>query len=276
VPIPRDVDQRIAAVIAACWRLDPEQRPSADSLAVLLERWGTPEWGALAQPLLAPPPTLSAHAEPGAELLHAFRGVVNLPVSWNTATPLAQWEGVKLSPQGAITDVDLYNKQLSGHVDLTVLPATLTALSLIQNQLSGHVDLTKLPPTLRELSLYENAGLTGAVDLTKLPATLKVLRLDNNQLTGPVDLTQLPATLQTLDLEQNQLAGAVDLASLPATLEQLWLCFNQLSGPVDLTSLPASLDTLDLRENAGLTGVWRGEQPSGFHFDGTGITVAGA
>jgi hypothetical protein len=53
----------------------------------------------------------------------------------------------------------------------------------------------------------------------------------------------------------------------------LWLCSNLLTGPVDLTKLPASLTELWLHRNAGLTGVWRGDKPSGYDFDGTGITV---
>ncbi len=50
---------------------------------------------------------------------------------------------------------------LTGHVDLTKLPAELTALHLSQNQLTGPVDLTKLPATLTSLWLDCNAGLTG-------------------------------------------------------------------------------------------------------------------
>jgi hypothetical protein len=41
---------------------------------------------------------------------------------------------------------------------------------------------------------------------------------------------------------------------------------------VDLTRL--RLGVLGLSQNAGLTGVWHGQKPTGFHFDGTGITVA--
>jgi serine/threonine protein kinase len=55
VPIPSEVDARIAAVIAACRQVDPAGRPSAETLAVLLTKWGTPEWDALAPLHLAPP-----------------------------------------------------------------------------------------------------------------------------------------------------------------------------------------------------------------------------
>jgi hypothetical protein len=95
------------------------------------------------------------------ELLIAFRDVSNLPASWSLATPLAQWDGVTLSAQGSVTEIDLHRKQLTGHVDLTALPASLTTLCLSTNQLTGHVDLTKLPASLMTLWLDRNAGLTG-------------------------------------------------------------------------------------------------------------------
>jgi hypothetical protein len=62
------------------------------------------------------------------ELLIAFRDVGNLPASWSLATPLAQWEDVALSAQGAVTEIDLGGRvnQLTGHVELTALPASLT------------------------------------------------------------------------------------------------------------------------------------------------------
>jgi hypothetical protein len=56
----------------------------------------------------------------------------------------------------------------------------------------------------------------------------------------------------------------------------MYLGQNQLTGPVDLTQLPATLTWFSVGNNAGLTGVWRGEKPSGYGFDGTGITVADA
>ncbi len=62
VAIPADVDARIAAVIRACWRLEPAQRPSAEALVALLASWGTPAWDALAQIHLALPATIASPA----------------------------------------------------------------------------------------------------------------------------------------------------------------------------------------------------------------------
>ncbi len=70
------------------------------------------------------------------------------------------------------------------------------------NALTGPVDLTQLPRSLTYLDLGNNQ-LTGAVDLTQLPAALEQLYMDQNQLTGAVDLTKLPTTLAVLSLHQN-------------------------------------------------------------------------
>jgi hypothetical protein len=75
------------------------------------------------------------------ELLIAFRDVGNVPSSWSLAAPLAQWDRVALSAQGSVTEINLYDQQLTGHVDLTQLPASLTLLDLSENALSGAVDL---------------------------------------------------------------------------------------------------------------------------------------
>jgi hypothetical protein len=230
------------------------------------------ECESLADALVPAAQQLGIDAAAQVELLIAFRDVGNVPASWSLAKPLAQWAGVTLSARGSVSEIDLHDTQLTGHVDLTQLPARLPELYLQQNQLTGPVDLTKLPASLTQIYLHENQ-LTGAVDLTQLPARLTQLSLGKNQLTGAVDLTKLPASLRLLALHENQLTGAVDLTKLPATLTQLTLGNNQLAGAVDLTKLPASLTYLWLEHNAGLTGVWRGTKPSGFFFEGTEITA---
>jgi hypothetical protein len=205
------------------------------------------ECEALADALVPAAQQLGINAAAQIELLIAFRDVGNMPASWSLATPLAQWDGVGLSAQGDVVKTDLRGKDLTGHVDLTTLLASLTGLYLNENQLTGPVDLTRLPASLAELYLHVNK-LTGAVDLTQLPASLTELCLEHNQLSGTIDLTKLPEALTILFLDQNQLSGAVDLTKLPATLTSLFLAHN-----------------------AGLTGKWRGTKPSSYDFDGTGI-----
>ncbi len=263
------------------------QRDSGADRAAIKCAW---ECEALADALVPAAQQLGVDAAQ-VELLIAFRDVGNLPASWALATPLAQWVDVTLNEQRTVSKICpgatpttpaqtalllvgfLQLNPLTGHVDLTALPATLTTLILNNNALSGAADLSRLPATLTALVLNNNQ-LTGAVDLTKLPASLTVVNLTENELTGAVDLTKLPATLTRLCLGQNKLTGAIDLTKLPASLKTLHLHENQLTGLADLTKLPASLSELCLQYNAGLTGVWRGTNPKRFDFTGTRIVRA--
>ena len=129
----------------------------ADRAAIKCAR----ECKALADALVPAAQQLGIDAAAQVELLIAFRDVGNLPDSWALATPLAQWVGVTLSAQGSVIKIDLDHKNLTGHVDLTQLPATLTELWLNGNQLNGAIDLTQLPASLTRLWLDRNAGLTG-------------------------------------------------------------------------------------------------------------------
>jgi hypothetical protein len=184
------------------------------------------------------------------ELLFAFRefDFFMMPRSWSLATPLAQWHGVTLNACGSVTKIDVSEtRDMTGHVDLTKLPATLTMVELSYNALEGRVDLTRLPPTLA------------------------VLHLGHNQLEGTIDLTQLPETLTELYLFCNRLSGPIDLTALPATMTRLRLGDNKLSGHVDLSKLPAALTELYLSENPGLTGLWRGGNRREYYFGETGI-----
>jgi hypothetical protein len=110
-------------------------------------------------------------------LLHIFS---NPPPSWQSTTPLKDFEGVVLNENGTTVILNLSYKNLSGSVNLSHLPRQLVRLHLSNNHLSGTIDLTNLPPQLRYLSLADNQ-LRHTVDLTKLPPKLNFLCLENNQ-----------------------------------------------------------------------------------------------
>jgi hypothetical protein len=88
------------------------------------------ECEALADALVPAAQQIGIDAAAQVELRIAFRDVGNLPASWSLATPLAQWDGIKLSAQGDVVEIDLRDNQLTGAIDLTQLPATLTELDL--------------------------------------------------------------------------------------------------------------------------------------------------
>jgi hypothetical protein len=267
--LPRALRADVARVAAAALRADIAR--GADRAVIKLAK----DCDALADALVPAAQQIGVDVAK-LELLIAFRDVRRLPASWTLATPLdeAEWDGVRVSALSQGAEVEIV-WGLGGHVDLAALPASLTRLHLHQSYLTGPVDLTQLPASLTQLSLRSNQ-LTGTVDVTQLPASLTELNLSRNQLTGSVDLTQLPASLMWLFLGQNHLTGSVDLTKLPASLTRLELRYNQLTGPVNLTKLPTWLENLWLECNSRLTGVWRGNKPSGYDFSGTGITEADA
>jgi hypothetical protein len=163
---------------------------SVDRVAVKVA-W---ECEALADALVPAARQLGIDAAAQVELLIAFRDVGNLPASWSLATPLAQWAGVALSEQGSVTKFALIRSfEDQCFEDLSIEDQQL----LRDTQLTGHVDLTQLPASLTLLCLEHNR-LSGTIDLTKLPEALTILYLDQNQLSGAVDLTKLPATLTKL------------------------------------------------------------------------------
>ncbi len=124
------------------------------------------ECEALTDALVPAAQQLGIGAAAQVELLIAFRDVGSMPASWSLATPLAtplaQWEGVRVSAQAAVAEIDLGGRmnQLTGHVDLTQLPATLTCLNLAGNQLTGAVDLTKLPAWRRSRRTWRRSRRT--------------------------------------------------------------------------------------------------------------------
>ena len=94
--------------------------------------------------------------------------------SWLSDAPLGEWEGVTIDSNGRVTDLDLFENELSGEIppELGGL-VSLTELFLQKNELSGEI-----PPELGNL------------------ANLKVLYIAGNQLNGCV-----PASLNRTDLD---------------------------------------------------------------------------
>ena len=133
---------------------------------------------------------------------------------WSTDKPLSEWHGITTNALGQVTELLLYNNDLSGHI-----PAELGQLE-----------------NLEALWLYNN-GLSGAIpsELGQL-TNLKWLALDNNRLSGPIPaaLGQL-TNLEGLWLEYNDLSGQIpaELGQLE-NLKELWLGGNpDLYAPED-------------------------------------------
>ena len=177
--------------------------------------------------------------------------------NWLSEEPIREWHGVSTDDEGRVSELSLYENQLSGEI-----PTELGNLSNLQRLHLGGNQLTGGIPTelgsltnMQDLYLGENQ-LTGGIpaELESLP-NLQSLNVGGNQLTGeiPEELVSL-SDLQWLSLYDNQLTGEIpmELGSL-SELRGLWLYENQLTGeiPQSLTGL-TMLETLEFHDNAGL------------------------
>ena len=198
--------------------------------------------------------------------------------NWLSDRPLGEWYGVTSNSEGRVTELRLWNDNLSGPLTpgLNQLDH-LTRLSLVGNRLNGgipaelgqlgglvHLNLTNnqlsggIPSELGELDELLNLSLTGNRLTGGIPGglsqskKLSYLGLSYNQLSGdiPAELGQL-ANLTSLVLSGNHLSGAIpaELGHL-TSLDGLYLGSNRLSGviPSELGQLP-KLRVLDLSIN---------------------------
>ena len=108
--------------------------------------------------------------------------------NWLTDAPLDDWRGVEIDDNGRVTELALYENELSGEIppELGSL-ANLVKLELSKNELSGEI-----PPELGSLANLERLYLWG------------------NQLSGeiPPELGSL-SFLERLYLGENELSGEI-------------------------------------------------------------------
>ena len=168
------------------------------------------------------------------------------PASWTFAT----WDG---SSPKRITKLDLYNKSLTGTLDVSGL-TSLTTLDCSRNQLET-LDVSGLT-SLTELSCYNNQLVT--LDVSGL-SSLTYLSCDNNQL-GTLDVSGL-SSLTYLYCYNNQLktldvSGLSSLDTLDCSRNQLeTLDVSGLSYLADLSCDNNQLGTLDVSGLARLTNL---------------------
>ena len=87
---------------------------------------------------------------------------------------------------------------------------TLRRLDVSKNQMSGTVDVAVLPMALESFNIRHNL-FSGSLDLTKLPQNIAAFDVRCNQFSGSVNLTQLPQTLKRLSLSRNDFSGNVSV-----------------------------------------------------------------
>ena len=189
-------------------------------------------------------------------------------LNWAADTPIAIWEGVRISGNPKrVTRLTLRGRFSGGSVSPRLGDlARLAQLDLRSNGLKGEI-----PPEIGNLAdlthIYLNDNmLTGAIpsELGGL-SNLTQLYLHDNMLTGtiPSELGNL-AGLTNLWLRNNRLTGTIpaELGGLP-NLKRVRLSGNVLTGciPVELAEAPnTDLGRLGLEICEGPTFVWTGRK----------------
>ena len=128
--------------------------------------------------------------------------------NWLTGDPCVDsWYGVTCNLTGSITEIDLYENQLSGSILASLSDfSSLKKLNLSYNQLIGAV-----PPVLGNLT------------------NLQILYLGDNQLSGTIpDTLGNLTSLDDLELENNQLSGLIppELGNLTSLVVCIWQIIN--------------------------------------------------
>eukprot|EP00835_Amoeboradix_gromovi_P002158 NODE_116_length_19003_cov_0.233707.p3 type:complete len:531 gc:universal NODE_116_length_19003_cov_0.233707:16928-18520(+) len=149
---------------------------------------------------------------------------------------------------GRVTELHWQQLSLSGYINGTSLPKSLTYLNLDDNQISSSIPYD-LPSGLTFLSLKGNK-LEGLIPYV-LPSNLTTLRLGYNDLNGYIH--SLPGGLVHLELNNNNLFGSIPTI-LPQELTHLDLSSNNLQSNVP-QNLPFTLKYLSLHTNR-LTGTF--------------------
>ena len=167
--------------------------------------------------------------------------VDNTHPSWNTDTPVCEWDRVECDARGEIRRIDWSALSLSGIPGWMHLEnVKCRSLSISDNRLRDEIVLEWLPPNIR---FFIGSGNTfgGFLRLESMPEQLETLQLDRCSLHGTISLHSLPPVFRSLQVGHNQLSGSLDFGALPLTIKGFILSDNNFSGPVDFRILPQNI-----------------------------------
>jgi len=179
---------------------------------------------------------------------------------WGTDAPVSQWHGVTVDKDNHVTELTLYDNNLSGPIP----PSFFTGLTKIKtlyfsfNRISGCI-----PPEIGNCKDLENVWLKGNMLTGSIPREIgnctKLLWFDLhvNKLSGPIPQEIGNCVrLGIIRLEDNELSGPIpeSIFVIPS-LTELYLHRNNLVGSIPTSIGKASLlKYLFLNEN-GLEGA---------------------
>ncbi|MBK9932002.1 MAG: gliding motility-associated C-terminal domain-containing protein [Saprospiraceae bacterium] len=183
-------------------------------------------------------------------------GGANWFTKWNLSEPMDKWWGIKLSPTGCVTEINMSdsvkNHCCSGNNLNGSLPdLILSELQLLYCQndtgLRGRIPNFNMP-NLIEMSL-PTCSLSGSIpNFDKLPK-LKILNLNRNNLSGSLPDFKNLNNLEYLNLGVNSFSGQIPNFPSFQKLINLELYSNLLTGTIPNFSSLNNLNLLYLQSN---------------------------
>jgi len=89
-------------------------------------------------------------------LLQFIENITNPHTSWTGDTPACEWRGVVCEEKQKVTKILWFSMNFQGKITWSTFPCSLRYLDLFDNELTGHVDLTHLSEGLNELWIMQN------------------------------------------------------------------------------------------------------------------------
>ena len=87
---------------------------------------------------------------PEYELTKFISNVQGLYMSWSTATPACEWDGVMCREEGEVIRIAWHARELSGTLHWDSIPRSVKKMDLSSNELSGCINFASLPLDLKK------------------------------------------------------------------------------------------------------------------------------
>ncbi|KAJ0988932.1 hypothetical protein J5N97_007288 [Dioscorea zingiberensis] len=174
----------------------------------------------------------------------------NTPASWKAGSDpcSSKWEGIVCDSSGAVTDINLGSKSLTGTLPSTLNQlSSLKSLQLQQNKISGSLPSLSGLGSLQSVSLYGNSFTSMPDRFFSGLTSIQKISLDDNPLDPwsiPEDLSQCNA-LTDFSASNASINGSIpDFLGTMPSLQSLRLSYNQLTGGLPPTLAGSVLQSL--------------------------------
>ena len=159
-------------------------------------------------------------------------------ISWSGRNLNGSFNGTALGLLSSLSNLDLSNNQIVGHINATVFPPSLNSLQLRYNLFFGQIPLY-LPNGITYVN-FRSTQLSGLISIP-FPSSVHTLDLSYNQFVGAFP-SPLPSALVNIHVNNNLFSG--QLSNIPSSVTGLFIHVNQFSGTIALTK-PISVNIRD-------------------------------